>query len=139
MQETNKLAFYWGAVGSAWHSPVKCALKGYQKHPVVKFFSSKVSTAPLLHCTCTLENAELKMPKESLTEREFAFTGWPRLRWVVTDTKYLTKPSKDWQPHIPTANTDTAYIEVRGFQRHCAFYKGRFLTVHEEILCIIKQ
>ncbi|TRZ00032.1 hypothetical protein DNTS_033580 [Danionella cerebrum] len=41
------------------------------------------------------------------------FKGWPRLKWVVTDTKYLTKPSKDWQPHIPTANTDTAYIEVR--------------------------
>lgn len=40
------------------------------------------------------------------------FTGWPKLKWVVTDTKYLTKPSKDWQPHIPTANTDTAYIEV---------------------------
>uniref|UniRef100_A0A8C1GPB7 Disco-interacting protein 2 homolog Ba n=1 Tax=Cyprinus carpio TaxID=7962 RepID=A0A8C1GPB7_CYPCA len=40
------------------------------------------------------------------------FKGWPRLKWVVTDTKYLTKPSKDWQPHIPTANTDTAYIEV---------------------------
>ncbi|RXN03839.1 disco-interacting 2 -like protein [Labeo rohita] len=39
------------------------------------------------------------------------FKGWPRLKWVVTDTKYLTKPSKDWQPHIPTANTDTAYIE----------------------------
>lgn len=35
------------------------------------------------------------------------------MKWVVTDTKYLTKPSKDWQPHIPTANTDTAYIEVR--------------------------
>ena len=34
------------------------------------------------------------------------------MKWVVTDTKYLTKPSKDWQPHIPTANTDTAYIEV---------------------------
>uniref|UniRef100_A0A674BUK8 Disco-interacting protein 2 homolog Ba n=1 Tax=Salmo trutta TaxID=8032 RepID=A0A674BUK8_SALTR len=39
------------------------------------------------------------------------FKGWPRMKWVVTDTKYLTKPSKDWQPHIPTANTDTAYIE----------------------------
>lgn len=43
----------------------------------------------------------------------FLFPGWPRMKWVVTDTKYLTKPSKDWQPHIPTANTDTAYIEVR--------------------------
>ena len=38
--------------------------------------------------------------------------GWPRLKWVVTDSKYLTKPSKDWQPHIPTANTDPSYIEV---------------------------
>uniref|UniRef100_A0A671TBW0 Disco-interacting protein 2 homolog B-A-like n=1 Tax=Sinocyclocheilus anshuiensis TaxID=1608454 RepID=A0A671TBW0_9TELE len=41
------------------------------------------------------------------------FKGWPRLKWVVTDTKYLTKPSKDWQPHLPTANTDTAYIEYK--------------------------
>uniref|UniRef100_A0A673NM59 Disco-interacting protein 2 homolog B-A-like n=1 Tax=Sinocyclocheilus rhinocerous TaxID=307959 RepID=A0A673NM59_9TELE len=41
------------------------------------------------------------------------FKGWPRLKWVVTDTKYLTKPSKDWQPLLPTANTDTAYIEYK--------------------------
>uniref|UniRef100_A0A672P1E7 Disco-interacting protein 2 homolog B-A-like n=1 Tax=Sinocyclocheilus grahami TaxID=75366 RepID=A0A672P1E7_SINGR len=41
------------------------------------------------------------------------FKGWPLLKWVVTDTKYLTKPSKDWQPHLPTANTDTAYIEYK--------------------------
>ncbi|XP_034079579.1 disco-interacting protein 2 homolog B-A isoform X3 [Gymnodraco acuticeps] len=41
------------------------------------------------------------------------YKGWPRLKWVVTDTKYLTKPSKDWQPHIPTANTDPAYIEYK--------------------------
>uniref|UniRef100_A0AAQ4P5R4 Disco-interacting protein 2 homolog Bb n=1 Tax=Gasterosteus aculeatus aculeatus TaxID=481459 RepID=A0AAQ4P5R4_GASAC len=41
------------------------------------------------------------------------FKGWPRLKWVVTDTKYLTKPSKDWQPHIPTANTDPSYIEYK--------------------------
>ncbi|MGH0176787.1 UNVERIFIED_CONTAM: hypothetical protein FKN15_073571 [Acipenser sinensis] len=39
------------------------------------------------------------------------FKGWPRLKWVVTDSKYLTKPSKDWQPHIADANTDPAYIE----------------------------
>lgn len=44
-------------------------------------------------------------------------TGWPRLKWVVTDSKYLTKPSKDWQPHIPTANTDPAYIEVTAYSR----------------------
>uniref|UniRef100_A0A3Q3FWQ9 Disco-interacting protein 2 homolog Bb n=1 Tax=Labrus bergylta TaxID=56723 RepID=A0A3Q3FWQ9_9LABR len=41
------------------------------------------------------------------------FKGWPRMKWVVTDSKYLTKPSKDWQPHIPTANTDPAYIEYK--------------------------
>lgn len=45
MQETSKLAFYWGAVGSVWLSPVKCALKGYQKPPVEKYSSSKVSAA----------------------------------------------------------------------------------------------
>ncbi|RVE73182.1 hypothetical protein OJAV_G00048420 [Oryzias javanicus] len=41
------------------------------------------------------------------------FKGWPRLKWVITDSKYLTKPSRDWQPHIPTANTDPAYIEYK--------------------------
>uniref|UniRef100_A0A6Q2ZFW9 DMAP1-binding domain-containing protein n=1 Tax=Esox lucius TaxID=8010 RepID=A0A6Q2ZFW9_ESOLU len=41
------------------------------------------------------------------------FKGWPRLKWVVTDSKYLTKPGKDWQPHIPTANTEPAYIEYK--------------------------
>uniref|UniRef100_A0AAQ5ZSY2 DMAP1-binding domain-containing protein n=1 Tax=Amphiprion ocellaris TaxID=80972 RepID=A0AAQ5ZSY2_AMPOC len=41
------------------------------------------------------------------------FKGWPRMKWVITDSKYLTKPSKDWQPHIPTANTDPAYIEYK--------------------------
>lgn len=44
--------------------------------------------------------------------RRLSLAGWPRMKWVVTDSKYLTKPSKDWQPHIPTANTDPAYIEV---------------------------
>uniref|UniRef100_A0A3Q3GNC7 Disco-interacting protein 2 homolog B-A-like n=1 Tax=Kryptolebias marmoratus TaxID=37003 RepID=A0A3Q3GNC7_KRYMA len=41
------------------------------------------------------------------------FKGWPRMKWVITDSKYLTKPSKDWQPHIPTANTEPAYIEYK--------------------------
>lgn len=40
---------------------------------------------------------------------------------MITDSKYLTKPSKDWQPHIPTANTDTAYIEVQ--LRFCVKHK----------------
>uniref|UniRef100_A0A673MXP6 Disco-interacting protein 2 homolog B-A-like n=1 Tax=Sinocyclocheilus rhinocerous TaxID=307959 RepID=A0A673MXP6_9TELE len=52
------------------------------------------------------------LPKTPIGEI-LQFKGWPRLKWVVTDSKYLTKPSKDWQPHIPTANTDTAYIEYK--------------------------
>ncbi|PNI33235.1 DIP2B isoform 2, partial [Pan troglodytes] len=39
------------------------------------------------------------------------FKGWPRLKWVVTDSKYLSKPPKDWQPHISPAGTEPAYIE----------------------------
>uniref|UniRef100_A0A667ZYE7 Disco-interacting protein 2 homolog Bb n=1 Tax=Myripristis murdjan TaxID=586833 RepID=A0A667ZYE7_9TELE len=54
------------------------------------------------------------------------FKGWPRLKWVVTDSKYLTKPSKDWQPHIPTANTDPAYIEVTLFM----YVLGTLKTTH---------
>ncbi|XP_043939409.1 disco-interacting protein 2 homolog B isoform X2 [Protopterus annectens] len=41
------------------------------------------------------------------------FKGWPRLKWVVTDSKYLSKPPKDWQPQIPAATTDPAYIEYK--------------------------
>lgn len=54
----------------------------------------------------------------------FPPVGWPRLKWVVTDSKYLTKPSKDWQPHIPTANTDPAYIEVRKPRRRPPLYSS---------------
>uniref|UniRef100_A0A4W5R4W1 Disco-interacting protein 2 homolog Bb n=1 Tax=Hucho hucho TaxID=62062 RepID=A0A4W5R4W1_9TELE len=50
-----------------------------------------------------------KMPTGEILQ----FKGWPRLKWVVTDSKYLTKPGKDWQPHIPAANTDPAYIEYK--------------------------
>lgn len=38
--------------------------------------------------------------------------GWPRLKWVVTDSKYLSKSPKDWQPNISAAGTEPAYIEV---------------------------
>lgn len=41
------------------------------------------------------------------------FKGWPRLKWVVTDSKYLSKPPKDWQPHISPAGTEPAYIEYK--------------------------
>lgn len=40
--------------------------------------------------------------------------GWPKLLWFVTESKHLSKPPRDWFPHIKDANNDTAYIEVRG-------------------------
>ncbi|XP_060620002.1 disco-interacting protein 2 homolog B isoform X2 [Anolis sagrei] len=41
------------------------------------------------------------------------FKGWPRLKWVVTDSKYLSKSPKDWQPNISNAGTEPAYIEYK--------------------------
>uniref|UniRef100_A0AAZ3RT59 DMAP1-binding domain-containing protein n=1 Tax=Oncorhynchus tshawytscha TaxID=74940 RepID=A0AAZ3RT59_ONCTS len=40
------------------------------------------------------------------------FRGWPKLLWFVTESKHLSKPPRDWFPHIKDANSDTAYIEV---------------------------
>lgn len=38
--------------------------------------------------------------------------GWPKLLWVVTESKHLSKPPREWYPLIKDANNDTAYIEV---------------------------
>uniref|UniRef100_A0A8C7LN51 Disco-interacting protein 2 homolog Cb n=1 Tax=Oncorhynchus kisutch TaxID=8019 RepID=A0A8C7LN51_ONCKI len=40
------------------------------------------------------------------------FRGWPKLLWFVTESKHLSKPPRDWFPHIKDANSDTAYIEI---------------------------
>jgi len=34
----------------------------------------------------------------------------------VTDSKYLSKSPKDWQPNISAAGTEPAYIEVWGIE-----------------------
>lgn len=55
--------------------------------------------------------------------------GWPKLLWFVTESKHLSKPPRDWFPHIKDANNDTAYIEVTqththvvvGYERLCLF------------------
>lgn len=39
-------------------------------------------------------------------------SGWPKLLWVLTDSKHLSKPPREWFPLIKDANNDTAYIEV---------------------------
>ncbi|XP_063284226.1 disco-interacting protein 2 homolog B isoform X1 [Pelobates fuscus] len=41
------------------------------------------------------------------------FKGWPKLKWVVTDSRYLSKSPKDWQPHITAAGIEPAYIEYK--------------------------
>lgn len=65
--------------------------------------------------------------KTPLAEKSFVFSylaetwqkltflctsGWPKLLWFVTESKHLSKPPRDWFPHIKDANNDTAYIEV---------------------------
>ncbi|KAM7379786.1 hypothetical protein PAMP_005312 [Pampus punctatissimus] len=41
------------------------------------------------------------------------FKGWPKLLWFVAESKHLSKPPRDWFPHIKDANQDTAYIEYK--------------------------
>ncbi|XP_078064925.1 disco-interacting protein 2 homolog B-like, partial [Mustelus asterias] len=60
----------------------------------------------------TSESCLKGLPKTQAGEITL-FKGWPRLKWVVTDSKYLSKPSKDWQPIIKLAGTEPAYIEYK--------------------------
>ncbi|XP_068196060.1 disco-interacting protein 2 homolog C isoform X2 [Antennarius striatus] len=41
------------------------------------------------------------------------FKGWPKVMWFVAESKHLSKPPRDWFPHIKDANQDTAYIEYK--------------------------
>uniref|UniRef100_A0A672HJ01 DMAP1-binding domain-containing protein n=1 Tax=Salarias fasciatus TaxID=181472 RepID=A0A672HJ01_SALFA len=41
------------------------------------------------------------------------FKGWPKVLWFVTESKHLSKPPRDWFPHIKDASEDTAYIEYK--------------------------
>ncbi|XP_054870682.1 disco-interacting protein 2 homolog C isoform X4 [Amphiprion ocellaris] len=41
------------------------------------------------------------------------FRGWPKVLWFVAESKHLSKPPRDWFPHIKDANQDTAYIEYK--------------------------
>ncbi|XP_072910951.1 disco-interacting protein 2 homolog C isoform X1 [Hemitrygon akajei] len=52
------------------------------------------------------------LPK-SPTGEILQFKGWPRLLWFVTESKHLSKPPRDWFPHVKDANNDTAYIEYK--------------------------
>ncbi|XP_070291755.1 disco-interacting protein 2 homolog C-like [Salvelinus sp. IW2-2015] len=52
------------------------------------------------------------------------FRGWPKLLWFVTESKHLSKPPRDWFPHIKDANSDTAYIEYKPVRMECAGSHG---------------
>ncbi|MCI4390702.1 hypothetical protein PGIGA_G00125770 [Pangasianodon gigas] len=52
------------------------------------------------------------LPK-SLSGDIVQFKGWPKLLWVVTESKHLSKPPREWYPLIKDANNDTAYIEYK--------------------------
>uniref|UniRef100_A0A665WQU9 Uncharacterized protein n=1 Tax=Echeneis naucrates TaxID=173247 RepID=A0A665WQU9_ECHNA len=57
------------------------------------------------------------------------FKGWPKLLWFVTESKHLSKPPRDWFPHIKDANNDTAYIEVSAQPVRTAAYTHTQLSV----------
>ncbi|XP_028328199.1 disco-interacting protein 2 homolog C isoform X2 [Gouania willdenowi] len=52
------------------------------------------------------------LPKSSTGEIP-QFKGWPKVLWCVAESKHLSKPPRDWFPHIKEANQDTAYIEYK--------------------------
>ncbi|XP_055359610.1 disco-interacting protein 2 homolog C isoform X2 [Betta splendens] len=52
------------------------------------------------------------LPK-SPTGEILQFKGWPKVQWVVTESKHLSKPPRDWFPHVKDANQDSAYIEYK--------------------------
>ncbi|CAL8277044.1 unnamed protein product [Lota lota] len=52
------------------------------------------------------------LPKTSTGEIP-QFKGWPKVMWLVTESKHLSKPPRDWFPVVKEANQDTAYIEYK--------------------------
>lgn len=65
--------------------------------------------------TLAEKNFVVSYPAEAQQKLSFlchCISGWPKLLWFVTESKHLSKPPRDWFPHIKDANNDTAYIEV---------------------------
>uniref|UniRef100_A0A672NIB3 Disco-interacting protein 2 homolog C-like n=1 Tax=Sinocyclocheilus grahami TaxID=75366 RepID=A0A672NIB3_SINGR len=69
------------------------------------------------------------------------FKGWPKLLWVLTDSKHLSKPPREWFPLIKDANNDTAYIEYKtckdGSVSHITNDITRPMYIHTFILSFI--
>lgn len=104
----SQMGFLLGSCGVGLALTSEICLKGLPKTPTGEIMQFKGQKAP--H---NIAHLEVLLLRKTNNHWFLSPVGWPRLKWVVTDSKYLTKPSKDWQPHIPTANTDPAYIEVR--------------------------
>uniref|UniRef100_H3CMA8 Disco interacting C n=1 Tax=Tetraodon nigroviridis TaxID=99883 RepID=H3CMA8_TETNG len=61
----------------------------------------------------TSDACQKGLPKSPTGEIPQFRGGWPKVLWFVTESKHLSKPPRDWFPHIKDANRDTAYIEYK--------------------------
>lgn len=79
---------------------------------VGRCFACVTEPGPTTGSGVFLQTVNPSVNKPILMHRLILALGWPRLKWVVTDSKYLSKSPKDWQPNISAAGTEPAYIEV---------------------------
>lgn len=63
-------------------------------------------------CCHLLCEFELVVLYRKFNQTHCSYPGWPKVLWVVTESKHLSKPPRDWFPHVKDANQDNAYIEV---------------------------
>lgn len=46
------------------------------------------------------------------------FAGWPKLQWILTDSKHLAKVPSNWEPPARDADNQLAYIEYKTGQQN---------------------
>ncbi|KAG5265267.1 hypothetical protein AALO_G00240350 [Alosa alosa] len=84
----------------------------------------------------TTDTCHKGLPK-SLSGEIQQLKGWPKLLWVVTDSKHLCKPPSDWYPHIKDANNDTAYVEYKTHTESCTITQSCGYTEAETIVNVL--
>ncbi|CDQ56427.1 unnamed protein product [Oncorhynchus mykiss] len=124
--DTNGKPLYILTYGKLWVRSMKVAYNilhklGNKQEPMVRP-GDRVSTGSqqigflLGSCGVTValtsDACHKGLPKSTTGEIP-QFKGWPKLLWFVTESKHLSKPPRDWFPHIKDANNDTAYIEYK--------------------------
>lgn len=116
MLAASRLGSYWEAVGLPWRWPVMPAIKACPRALQERYHSSEVSVCV---CMCLYiyyiqrKGYSNQVPWQCMkNDCHSVSLGWPKLLWFVTESKHLSKPPRDWFPHIKDANSDTAYIEV---------------------------